>query len=252
MAGALLTTAACALDLLSPFALYFSLPMIWYKHQYWRLVTNFFFFGANFSLDFLFHMFFLVRYCRALEEGSFRGRTADFFFLILFGATLMTLVAPLVNLHFLGSSLTFMMVYIWARRNPFARMNFLGLFTFTAPYLPWVLLSFSFLLGNNGLVDMVGICVGHLYYFCEDVYPLMLPSRKRLLKTPHILELLFTVNEEQPFNHPEIIPEAQLQEQLQGGPQPHLRDTHRPDAEEQPGAQAGVGGEQGQPQRLFD
>jgi Derlin-2/3 len=59
MAGALLTTAACALDLLSPFSLYFSLPMIVQRHQYWRLLTNFFFFGANFSLDFLFHMFFL-------------------------------------------------------------------------------------------------------------------------------------------------------------------------------------------------
>ena len=121
MAGALLTTAACALDLLSPFSLYFSLPMIVQRHQYWRLVTNFFFFGQNFSLDFLFHMFFLVRYCRALEEGSFRGRTADFFFLILFGALLMTAVAPLVSLHFLGSSLTFMMVYVWARRNPFGQ-----------------------------------------------------------------------------------------------------------------------------------
>ena len=121
MAGALLTTAACALDLLSPFSLYFSLPMIVQRHQYWRLVTNFFFFGQNFSLDFLFHMFFLVRYCRALEEGSFRGRTADFAFLCLFGALPMTAVAPLVQLHFLGSSLTFMMVYVWARRNPFGQ-----------------------------------------------------------------------------------------------------------------------------------
>ena len=50
MAGALLTTAACALDLLSPFSLYFSLPMIVQRHQYWRLVTNFFFFGAELQL----------------------------------------------------------------------------------------------------------------------------------------------------------------------------------------------------------
>ena len=35
-------------------------------------------------------MFFLVRYCRLLEEGSFRGRTADYFFLMLFGATFLT------------------------------------------------------------------------------------------------------------------------------------------------------------------
>jgi len=78
--------------------------------QVWRLFTNFFFFGAKFSLEFLFHMFFLVQYCRSLEEGSFRGRTADFFFMMLFGASLMLLLAPLTGMNFLGSSLTFMMV----------------------------------------------------------------------------------------------------------------------------------------------
>jgi len=197
MAGAFLTTAACALDLISPFSLYFSSKLIFYKLQVWRLLTNFFFFGAKFSLDFLFHMFFVVRYSRALEEGSFRGRTADFFYMVFFGATIMTIIAPFVNLQFLGSSLTFMLVYVWGRRNPFGRMHFLGLFTFTAPYLPWVLLAFSLLLGNEVVVDLLGIAVGHVYYFLEDVYPRMVPSRVRLLKTPRFLELLFATPEEE-------------------------------------------------------
>ena len=160
------------------------------KGQVWRLFTNFLFFGT-FSLDFMFHMYFLVRYCRSLEEGSFRGRTGDFVWMILFGASCMTaigefqggigldwigldwigldwiglcvvcrvssrhgaraqasshpilasphprfrpfalLAAPLAGVHFLGSSLTFMMVYLWGRRNPYVRMTFLGLFPFT-------------------------------------------------------------------------------------------------------------------------
>ncbi len=79
-------------------------------------------------------------------------------------------------MHFLGSSLTFMMVYIWARRNPFVRMSFLGLFTFTAPYLPWVLLGFSFVLGNDAMVDSLGIAIGHLYYFVSFA---TLPYRER-------------------------------------------------------------------------
>jgi len=192
VASALLTTAACALDLISPFSLYFSFTMVWQKGQFWRIFTNFFFFGAKFSLEFLFHMFFLVQYCRSLEEGSFRGRTADFVWMILFGGSLLLLVAPLAQIHFLGGSLTFMMVYIWARRNPFVPMGFLGLFRFTAPYLPWVLLSFSCLLGNDVMVDCLGIAIGHLYYYLEDIYPLMTPTRKRLLKTPRIIELLFS------------------------------------------------------------
>ena len=170
LTASFLTTAACALDLVSPFSLYFNFKLIFYKGQIWRLLTNFLFFGF-FSFEFLFHMYFLVRYCRLLEEGSFRGRTADFVYMFLFGAAAMLSVAPFVSIHFLGHSLTFMMVYLWGRRNEYVRMSFLGLFPFTAPYLPWVLLSFSVLLGSSATVDLLGIAVGHVYYYMEDTYP---------------------------------------------------------------------------------
>ncbi len=72
------------------------------------------------DLDFLFHMFFLARYCKLLEETSFRGRTADFFFMLLFGGSLLTTLvvaggqlkfgAPFADIIFLSNSLTFMMV----------------------------------------------------------------------------------------------------------------------------------------------
>lgn len=47
------------------------------------------------------------------------------------------------KLMFMGPSLTFMMVYIWSRRNPDVRMSFLGLFNFDAPFLAWVILGFG-------------------------------------------------------------------------------------------------------------
>lgn len=40
-------------------------------------------FGAG--LDFVFHMFFLIKYSKSLEEGSFRGRSADFLWMLLIG-----------------------------------------------------------------------------------------------------------------------------------------------------------------------
>lgn len=185
---AFVTTALCALEIISPFSVYFNARLIFRKLQLWRLFTNFFFFG-HMGLDFLFHMFFLARYCRLLEEGSFRGRTADFFFMLVFGGTLLTCIAPFVNIQFLGSSLTFMMVYVWGRRNQYVNMSFLGLFNFTAPWLPWVLLLFSVMLGSSPVVDLLGMGAGHTYYFLEDVYPQM--SGRRLLKTPSILLALF-------------------------------------------------------------
>eukprot|EP00004_Rigifila_ramosa_P018568 TRINITY_DN4637_c0_g1_i1.p1 TRINITY_DN4637_c0_g1~~TRINITY_DN4637_c0_g1_i1.p1 ORF type:complete len:218 (-),score=67.96 TRINITY_DN4637_c0_g1_i1:25-594(-) len=175
------------LDFVSPYHLYFNLDLI-LKGQYWRLLTNFLFFG-HFGLDFFFHMYFLVQYSRKLEESSYRARPADFVFLLLFGATLLTLAGPFVDLVFLGHSLVFMLVYIWARRNQHVQMSFLNLFQFTAPYLPWVLLLMSVLLGSSPTVDLLGIAVGHVYFYLVDIYPLL--SNRHLLKTPHFLTVLF-------------------------------------------------------------
>lgn len=196
----LLTTAAVQLELITPFQLYFNPDLIFRKLQIWRLVTNFLFFGPL-GFSFLFNMIFLYRYCRMLEEGSFRGRTADFVFMFLFGGLLMTLFGLFASLFFLGQAFTIMLVYVWSRRNPYIRMNFFGLLNFQAPFLPWVLMGFSLLLGNSILIDLLGIAVGHIYYFLEDVFPNQ-PGGKRLLVTPRLLKLIFEVPEEDPNYNP--------------------------------------------------
>ncbi|KAG2428294.1 hypothetical protein HXX76_010444 [Chlamydomonas incerta] len=183
-----LTTAGCALEIITPFNVYFNAKLVFKKLELWRLVTNFFFFG-NLGLDFVFHMFFLIKYCKSLEEGSFRGRSADFLWMLLFGGGLLTALAPWVNIQFLGSSLTFMMVYVWGRRHQYVNLSFLGIFNFTAPYLPWVLLAFSLMLGSSPVVDLMGMAAGHVYYFLEDVYPRI--SGRRPLRTPALLRMMF-------------------------------------------------------------
>lgn len=87
------------------------------------------------------------------------------------------------------------MVYIWARRNPYVRLNFLGLLVFSAPHLPWVLLCFSLLLsGQLPIGDLLGIAVGHVYYFFQDVWPRDPASGgRRWLDTPRILYVFFCV-----------------------------------------------------------
>lgn len=58
-----------------------------------------------------------------------------------------------------------MLVYVWSRRNPYIRMNFFGLLNFQAPFLPWVLMGFSLLLGNSIIIDLLGkselVCAGN-------------------------------------------------------------------------------------------
>lgn len=190
-----LTTIAVQLDILSPFQLYFNQSLIWRKYQIWRLFTNFTFFGTI-GFNFVFNMIFTYRYCRMLEEGSFRGRTADFIMMFVFGGFLMTICACFVNLVFLGQAFTIMLVYIWAKRNPYIRMNFFGMLNFNAPYLPWVLFGFSLLLDNSVIVDLMGIAVGHVYFYLEDVLP-NIEGGCKILKTPRLLKLLFDEGEDE-------------------------------------------------------
>ncbi|CAJ0581176.1 unnamed protein product, partial [Mesorhabditis spiculigera] len=184
-----LSTLATQFDFLSPLQLYFNWELILYRYQFWRLFTSFCYFGP-FGLNFFFNMVFIYRYCQMLEEGSFRGRRADFVFMFIFGGILMTMCGIFLQIQFHGHAFTMMLVYIWSRRNPHIRMNFFAALTFNAPYLPWVLLFFSVLLGNNALVDFIGIACGHLYFFLEDVFPHQ-PNGMRLLKTPALLQYIF-------------------------------------------------------------
>jgi len=189
---AVITTLLCALEIVSPFSLYFNWNAIVYKFELWRIVTNFLFFGL-FGIEYVFHMFFLVRYCRLLEENTFHGRTADFLFMLIFGGTIMTVLAPFLNVHFLGSALSFMLVYVWSYKNEHIQMSFLGLINFTAPYLPWVLLVFAVLLGASPVMDMLGLAAGHLYYFLEYEYPRI--RGVKILHTPALLRSMFEQDE---------------------------------------------------------
>jgi len=210
LTGCVLTTLAVHLDIITPLSLYLNFHVITKHYEVWRLVTNFFFFDY-FGLNFIFHMFFLVRHSKLLEEGAFRGRTADYLFLWIFGATLLLLIdvvfyyTQLPKLMFLGPSLVFMIVYVWSRdeRNKDVIMSFLGLFTFTAPYLPWVILGVGLLLDQTPIFDLLGIAVGHVYFFLTTVYPQR--TGRQLLKTPGFLKDLFDQAEngipEQDLNH---------------------------------------------------
>jgi len=202
-----ITTIAVQLDLVSPFQLYFNPILILNDYQIWRIITAFLFFGPM-GFNFFFNMVFTYRYCRMLEEGSFRGRTADFVMMFIFGGALMVFFAFFVNLLFLGQAFTIMLVYIWSRRNPYIRLTFFGL-NFQAPYLPWVLFGFSVLLGNAIWVDLMGMAVGHIYYFIEDVFPNQVGGR-RILKTPNFLKTMF----DSPTEDPDYIP---LPEERPGG-----------------------------------
>ncbi|KAI9591786.1 Derlin [Syncephalis fuscata] len=171
-------TLATQLKLVRWYHLYYTHDLVFRQGEYWRLLTNFAYFGPL-SLDWFFHMYFMIRYSRMLEEGSFRNRKADY-------AVLLLLLAPFAASPFLGSTLAYVLVYVWSRREPWVRLNFLGLLVFRAPFLPWVLLGFSAVLGGGFPIGhSIGIAIGHIYYFLEDVWPR--EGGHRWLATPSLV-----------------------------------------------------------------
>jgi Derlin-2/3 len=127
--------------------------------QFWRLLTTFIYFGPL-SLNLLFHIFFIQRYARMLEESA--ASIAHFTWLLLYTSLSLLVIAPIFSQAFLGTTLSSTLVYIWSRRNPDTRLSFLGIMTFKAPWLPWVLVAFNVVLHGHWPKDeLCGIVVGH-------------------------------------------------------------------------------------------
>ena len=129
------------------------------ESQYWRLLTTFIYFGPL-SLNLLFHIFFIQRYARMLEESAVSQ--AHFTWMLCYAITTLLCLAPLVSVVFLGSILSSTLVYIWSRKHPDVQLSFLGLFVFRAPWLPWVMIGLSVVMHGNWPKDeLCGIAVGH-------------------------------------------------------------------------------------------
>mmetsp|Transcript_14256 Transcript_14256/g.36461 ORF Transcript_14256/g.36461 Transcript_14256/m.36461 type:complete len:257 (+) Transcript_14256:1-771(+) len=159
------------------------------KFQIWRLLTCFFFYGRP-SFSWLFQMVFLYRQSRSLEETVFENQTASYLWMILLGMIgMMT-----VNLYFmfpiLGPALVLYVIYYWSRKNADTIVTFMFGIKFPAVYLPWVLVIFDLVMsGSLPILYLVGIAVGHTYFFLADVLPLT--HRVNLIRTPSLLYKMY-------------------------------------------------------------
>jgi hypothetical protein len=61
--------------------------------------------------------------------------------------------------------------------------------SFPSVYFPWVLIGFRLLVGESPIDEIIGVIIGHAYFFLSDVYPLQ--SGRRYLNTPQFLKDFF-------------------------------------------------------------
>lgn len=81
-------------------------------------------------------------------------------------------------------------LYVWCQLNKDTIVNFWFGTQFKAMYLPWVLLAFNLVLLSDGLFSIVGIIVGHLYFFLKFKYPQELGGVS-YLETPAFIKQYF-------------------------------------------------------------
>jgi Derlin-2/3 len=184
------TTLGIKMNYIQPLSLYFN-PTLILAGEYWRIFSSFLFFGS-FGIHFLFNLMFIYRYCKSLEEEHYRGKTAEFIVFFSFTASLIVISGLVLNSPWLGMAFTQVFVYVWSRRNPFTLLNFLG-FIVRAPYLPYVFMAFSFMLGGDIMDDLIGVVVGHIYYFLADIWPHQ-EGGFNMIYTPEILKRIFNEN----------------------------------------------------------
>jgi len=105
--------------------------------------------------------------------------------MILFGMACFLLLSVFIPMMAFGGTLIFMIVYIWSRFTPDQPVSLMGVVKLKAFYLPWVLLLMTKVMGGSPIPDLIGILVGHLYYFLKVLYPN--GSSPDLLQTPKFL-----------------------------------------------------------------
>ncbi|CAN6456809.1 unnamed protein product [Victoria cruziana] len=179
----LLTTTLFHFGLVNPYYIALIYSEVFQRFQIWRLVTNFFFLG-KFSINFGIRLLMIARYGVQLEQGPFARRTADFLWMMIFGACCLLAfsIVPQTRSYFLAVSLVFMLLYVWSREYPNAQINIYGLVTMKAFYLPWTMLALDVIFGSPLLPDLLGIVAGHLYYFLTVLHPLA--GGRNIMKTP--------------------------------------------------------------------
>lgn len=179
LGGTLLT-----FGMVSPYDMVLNWDMIKNKFHFWRLFTTLIFAG-KFSFNFAMHTYVLYENCKRYEANPFNtgagGTSADFIYMLLVSTGVLLVIAYYFDMIVLSESILYVIMYNWSRREADSPVGIFG-FKFKAIYLPWVYIGIRLIMGGSITEPLVGIAVGHLYYFLIEVLPVT--HGYNLIKTP--------------------------------------------------------------------
>lgn len=165
IAGAVALTLARYLHLVGASQLFFSPKLVFQQHQYWRILTTFFYFG---ELEFSSLIFWsnALYFGYSLEKNTFGlQQRAEFVWLITLCAVILLCLSSVLTMPYLSLPMSHIITTVWCRKNRHAHINLLGIITISAPYLPFAQLLLDLLLGltiEDLRGNLVSIAIAHL------------------------------------------------------------------------------------------
>ncbi|CAN0338366.1 unnamed protein product, partial [Ectocarpus sp. 8 AP-2014] len=164
------TQLSVVLGVCSPNEYALSWPLVWNRFHLWRLFTSGVFPGASLWLMVSIGMF-STRYEKDGFSMGGGGGSADYAYMLLFG--FVCIEASLLLLFYqpfmiFTQAVMFYICYVWSRKNPRMSVSFWGV-NINALYVPWVMVAISLVIGSSIFMALLGIAVGHLFYFLVDV-----------------------------------------------------------------------------------
>merc|ERR1712080_615662 len=108
----------------------------------------------------------------------------------LFNWLCCVIVGFVLDFKILMDPMVLSIMYVWCQLNKDTTVNFWFGTQFKAMYLPWVLFGFNMIIAGGGVMELVGILIGHMYFFLMFKYPQDFGGPS-LLSTPAILYTWF-------------------------------------------------------------
>lgn len=163
-----------SIDAVHAIQLAYSSTLIFEEHQYWRLLTNFFYQG-RFDVNAFFNIMWLHSTSRDIEEEYFFGRPLDYVLTLVAGCAAITglRVSGAVDLPFLSIMFANMLTYLYSRLGPNGFVNIMGIFTIQMRLLPLAFLALSYALNGVEVVKplLFADLVGHMLWYLLDLLP---------------------------------------------------------------------------------
>jgi derlin-1 len=162
------------------------------RFHIWRPITALLFYpiSPQTGFSYLINLYFLYSYSSRLETSTFDGRPADYLFMLIFNWLLLTIVGFVASLYYIMDPMILSVMYVWCQLNRDVIVSFWFGTQFKAIYLPWVLVGFNMIIKGGGFIELLGIAIGHVYFFLMFKYPQDFGGAQ-LLQTPEILYKYF-------------------------------------------------------------